>query len=592
MNFAKRIIASFIAIIIISTTILPCLSIAVDNIIADDKENNKENQVNENVIIQKQEEQSNAKENEEVESSKENNTEKTEQDLDNKENESEDENDTKKSIVSKEILEKKPELEAESTKEIGEKVAVDEHSITYKLDNKTYKKVYSAYPNTFVDKDGNTKEIDNTLITEDENYTNSANSFDVTLPKNEIKEDKPITVENNNKKLELIPTEGDFSHSVTLKNAVRYNNVFDGIDFQYTSLNISLKEDIILNKQVEKNEFTYKINSNDNLKFKQESNYVMVYDENEKRIYTIEAPIMEDANHELNAGIQVILEEKEEGKFVKIIADKEWLNAPERAYPVKIDPTITGNQNEHDYFVPVQEYEPDLELGNINFTYVGYDNGKATGTGGSGHGIVRIYSKINIGDIPKDAVIQDATYTVYQRSTFYQRSNSTGNRGEMALYAVTQDWGGNMSWNNQPFDGQEFIDSNQILDSAGYLTYNIRDLVNDWVQEIKPNKGICLKMTAENTMQCELIGSAAAGDTIDPAYAPTFSITYVIPYAVDEDLDLNALTINLRPMTEKNISGKLQFDGVFAEGISKPGSIVNYWINPYDFQKLISIKTK
>ncbi|MBQ3414310.1 MAG: hypothetical protein IJH39_02990, partial [Clostridia bacterium] len=90
MNFAKRIIASFIAIIIISTTVLPSLSIAVDNIIADEKETNKENQVNENVIIQKQEEQSNAKENEEVESSKENNTEKTEQDLENKENESED----------------------------------------------------------------------------------------------------------------------------------------------------------------------------------------------------------------------------------------------------------------------------------------------------------------------------------------------------------------------------------------------------------------------------------------------------------------------------------------------------------------------
>ncbi|MBQ3416019.1 MAG: hypothetical protein IJH39_11940, partial [Clostridia bacterium] len=90
MNFAKRIIASFIAIIIISTTVLPSLSIAVDNIIADEKETNTENQVNENVIIQKQEEQSNAKENEEVESSKENNTEKTEQDLENKENESED----------------------------------------------------------------------------------------------------------------------------------------------------------------------------------------------------------------------------------------------------------------------------------------------------------------------------------------------------------------------------------------------------------------------------------------------------------------------------------------------------------------------
>ena len=564
MNKTKKIIATMIIIIIMLGTILPNISIMAENI--DDSQEKNEN-IKDSEIITKEDTNEVA---EDSNSSEEDNT--------NKESGSKEQ----LKVISKEVLEKKPELDEEINKEKGKKVAVDEHSITYKLDKNTYKKVYSAYPNTYVDKEGKTKEIDNTLITENDNYTNSSNSFDVTLPKNEIKEEKPITVENNNQKLELIPTEGDFSHSVTLKNAIRYNNVFDGIDYQYTSLNISLKEDIILNKQVEKNEFTYKIKANDNLKFKQESNYVIVTDENDKRVYTIEAPLMEDANHEIYAGIQVVLEEKDGEKYIKIIADKQWLNAPERVYPVKIDPTITGNQNQHDYFVPVEEHSANVELGNINFTYVGYDNGRATGTGGSGHGIVRIYSKINIGDIPSDAVISEATYTVYQRSTFYKRSNSTGIKGEMALYSVSQDWRGNMSWNNQPFDGQEFVDSHQILDTQGYITYNIRDLVNDWVQGTKPNKGICLKMISENTMQCELIGSAAAGNTLDPAWAPTFSITYVIPDAVDENLDLNALTINLRPMTEKNINGKQKFNGVFADGISKPGTAVNYWINPFE----------
>ena len=579
MNKLTKIIAALLTIIIVCITLLPNISLMAESI----EENkitseNKIEESEENQIITETNESNQTSEEAITETDSDNEKEEIKESDDN----SDDNNSEKVNTVSKEILEKKPELEPETNKETGKKVAVDENSITYKLNNNTYKKVYSAYPNTYVDEDGNTKEIDNTLITENENYTNSANSFDVTLPKNEIKEDKPITVENNNKKIELIPTEGDFSHSVVLKNAVRYNNVFDGIDFQYTSLNISLKEDIILNKQVEKNEFIYKIKADDNLNFKQESNYVIVTDEEGKRIYTIEAPIMEDANHELYAGLQVVLEEKDNEKYIKIIANKEWLDAPERAYPVKIDPTITGNQNQHDYFVPVQEYEPNLELGNINYTYVGYDNGRATGTGGSGHGIIRIYSKINMGDIPQDAVISEANYTVYQRSTFYQRANSTGTRGEMGLYAVTQDWRGNMSWNNQPFEGQEFVDSHQMLDSAGYITYNIRDLVNDWVRGLKPNKGICLKMISENTMQCELIGSAAAGNTLNPAWAPTFSITYVVPDAVDENLGLNALTINLRPMTEKNISGKLQFDGVFADGISKPGTIVNYWINPFE----------
>lgn len=560
MSMTQKIIATIVLIVMVLFTVMPTISVAVEEV--------RNNGTTEKILYQKDTNETNTS------------NEQTENETSNSNNEQNIET-VETNVVSKEILEKKPELENNLQEEQGEKVQVDEHCITYKLDDKTFKKVYSAYPNTYKDEEGNQKEIDNTLVTENESYTNNANDFDITLPKDDIKEEKPITIEKDNKKLELIPTEGDFSHSVVLENAIRYNNVFDGVDYQYTSLNISLKEDIILNKQVEKNEFAYLVKASDNLEFKQEGNYINVY-ENEDKVYTIEAPIMEDANGELSAGIQLILEEKEGNKYVKIIADKDWLNAPERVYPVKIDPTITGNQNQHYYFVPVEEYVPNLELGNINYTYVGYDNGKATGTGGSGHGIVRIYSQFDITDIPEESLITNATYTVYQRSTFYKKANSTGVRGEMGLYSVTSDWKGNKSWNNQPFDGQEFIDSQQILDSTGYITYNIRDLVNEWVQGIKPNKGICLKMIAENTMQCELIGSAAAGNTINPAYAPTFSITYTVPDPVDENLPLNALTINLRPMTEKNLSGKLKFDGVFAEGLSKPGTMVNYWINPFE----------
>ena len=506
MSLTQRIIATMIVVVMVLFTITPTISLATEEIL--------QNGTTESVLYQ-------------AENTIEPKTEKIEEVQNELENSQivEDKNLVENTnVVSKEILEKKPELEKTNKQEEGEKIAVDEYSITYKLNDNTFKKVYTTYPNTYKDENGNEKEIDNTLVTENENYTNNASNFDVTLPKEDIKEEKPITIEQNNKKLELIPTEGDFSHSVVLENAIRYNNVFDGIDYQYTSLNMSLKEDIILNKQTEKNEFTYLVKTSENLTFKQESNYIAVYEDKE-RIYTIEAPIMEDANHELSAGIQLALEEKEGNKYIKITADKEWLNAPERVYPVKVDPTITGTQGLDSLFAPVQEYEPDLELGNINYTYVGYDNGKATGTGGSGHGIVRIYSQIDISNIPEGSLISDATYTVYQRSTFYKRASGTGVRGEMGLYAVTSDWKGSKSWNNQPFEGQEFIDSHQILDAAGYITYNIRDLVNDWVQGIKTNKGMCLKMTSENTMQCELIGSATAGVTIDPAYAPTFSIT-------------------------------------------------------------------
>src|SRR5699024_8230205 len=39
-------------------------------------------------------------------------------------------------------------------------------------------------------------------------------------------------------------------------------------------------------------------------------------------------------------------------------------------------------------------------------------------------------------------------------------------------------------------------------------------------------------------------------------------------------------TINLRPMTEKSVSGKLKFDAVFPDGVAKSKSIVEYYLLP------------
>ena len=51
-------------------------------------------------------------------------------------------------------------------------------------------------------------------------------------------------------KLEL--TDGNYTKAAVKENAVRYNDVFDGVDVQYTLNALGMKEDIILNKYVDK----------------------------------------------------------------------------------------------------------------------------------------------------------------------------------------------------------------------------------------------------------------------------------------------------------------------------------------------------
>ena len=51
--------------------------------------------------------------------------------------------------------------------------------------------------------------------------------------------------------------EGDFTHPSSLENAVRYNEVFPGVDVQYTAQELMVKEDIILNAPSEHSTFRY-----------------------------------------------------------------------------------------------------------------------------------------------------------------------------------------------------------------------------------------------------------------------------------------------------------------------------------------------
>lgn len=74
------------------------------------------------------------------------------------------------------------------------------------------------------------------------------------------------------------PTEGSFKNSITLDNAIRFSDVFENIDFQYTVLGDTVKEDIIVLERQGRNEFAYKLKAG-GLKFKKVGNSVVGYKE-------------------------------------------------------------------------------------------------------------------------------------------------------------------------------------------------------------------------------------------------------------------------------------------------------------------------
>ena len=465
----------------------------------------------------------------------------------------------------------------------GELVDYDLESRTYKTGDKQYTTVFGGYVGTYEDEEGKVQLTDNTLIESEPKvktrarssepvstvYENEANDYMIQLPSS-ITENAGIKIQQNDYTIELIPVGGDYSHSVVKENAILYNQVYDGIDVQYTVLDDSVKEDIILRKQTEQTSFAYELNI-PGLKAELKDNQVYLYPE-EKGIedaeYILEAPSMEDAAGAVSFRITLNLEEKDGKQILTVLPDTEWLQSEEREYPVRIDPSTISIDRSQFSLIGVEQGSPNTTVGDNNYPYVGYDDGIKSGNlagYGTAHMICRTFVKVNadFSVIPKDSKIDNATFSVSQRTNFSNGASQFG------LYRVDEPWSIDITWKTQPYN-HTFIDvQNAKTQRNEYINYDVKDLINDWVQGTYANNGMVLKAIdeaagLEAAMQCEVLNNknSVYGPKITVQWSPAED-----PYL--RDMSLDETTINLRPMTEKSVNGKLKLNKIAARWPAK-----------------------
>ena len=74
---------------------------------------------------------------------------------------------------------------------------------------------------------------------------------------------------------------------------------------------------------------------------------------------------------------------------------------------------------------------------------------------------------------------------------------------------MDSEWGEFVTWEDQPMN-HTFMDVQNASGAINaYIDYNVKDLVNDWIQGIHPNYGMVLKAIDEASgleaaMQCEV----------------------------------------------------------------------------------------
>ena len=177
-------------------------------------------------------------------------------------------------------------------------------------------------------------------------YRNGDSPVDILLPE-DMSSSRGYVISRGGLSVEVRPAAGNFEDGVAVDNAIRYSNVFDNVDFQYTVLGNTIKEDIILLKPQERNEFSYYLKS-DSLKFKKQDGCVVAYETTaDEPVFVFRAPIMYDADG--CSSIDIDLDFSPSSGKLTITADEDWLKDEDRAYPVRIDPDMSLMDSQDTY---------------------------------------------------------------------------------------------------------------------------------------------------------------------------------------------------------------------------------------------------
>lgn len=135
--------------------------------------------------------------------------------------------------------------------------------------------------------------------------------------------------------------------SVKTDTSVTYPEILLNTDLEYLPYSDGLKENIILKEKTAPNAFKFILQTKGLKPVVQEDGSIALQDEKSgETLLTLPTAYMIDQKQQISNAVEVNLSPtKDPNQFIlDIVADLNWLNDPERSYPVIVDPIVT-NEN-------------------------------------------------------------------------------------------------------------------------------------------------------------------------------------------------------------------------------------------------------
>ena len=133
-----------------------------------------------------------------------------------------------------------------------------------------------------------------------------------------------------------------------LSSRIRYNEILDGVDIEYVLDGLGIKENIIIKEKSDSYSYTFELALNGLEATLRSSGDISITQSGEQK-YIIPAPVVFDSADTTapSASSAYTLKDNGNGKYTLTVSvSSEWMNSPDRAYPVTLDPAIvTGTSN-------------------------------------------------------------------------------------------------------------------------------------------------------------------------------------------------------------------------------------------------------
>jgi len=390
-----------------------------------------------------------------------------------------------------------------------------------------------AHPVHYIDADENWRDIDNTLIRDEEGFANTDNPVDMrfagtakdrslaSVTYGEYEVSWGIQGINNVEGYELEKQgqidRNDLTHLIS---KVSYENVFEGTSLTYTLNSYALSEDLVFYAVPTFDQVTYNIEVQ-NLISVLEGQEVVFYStlEEGEEIFRFQAPFMMDnAMNEgsFNQNISVVLNTTEDGYTLTYVLDRGWLESVERVYPVTLDPTVKSTQDTYSIAdTHINSNNPNTNYQLSTYLHVGNTNGTSY-----------TYVKVNIPTtVPNESPISDARLELYLAS-------GTSTWGALQMWECTGAWSSStLTWNGQWNFGYTWLLGGINPSWSGvYYKYNIdiRNSAEKWYNLSNVNNGFCLGYANPNYNDYNWITSSD-NYSISSTYMPMISVTYQTP---------------------------------------------------------------